>query len=75
MKKIRSDKPIGVIVHNKLVICKYHKKPPYVAAFISNKQKCHFFFLCEIRQQEGKNRYWWKRYQEEGEVVGKVVGE
>jgi hypothetical protein len=51
MKKIRGDKPIGVI--------KTYTQTPCLATFISNKQKCHSFlffpFLSyKIREQESR---------------------
>jgi hypothetical protein len=55
MKKIRGDKPVGVIIH---II---HKETPCVASFISKKLKCHVFhfhlfslFLLQIREQEAR---------------------
>jgi hypothetical protein len=47
MKKIRGDKPIGVIIH---IYMEISQGNPCVATYISKKQKCHFFFfLLKIR--------------------------
>jgi hypothetical protein len=54
MKKIRRDKPIGVIIH---IYMEISKETPCVATFTSNKLKCHVylfsFFSYKIREQEG----------------------
>jgi hypothetical protein len=52
MKKIRGDKPIGVIIHT----WKYHKETPYVATFISDKQKCHFILFSFFLSTKSENR-------------------
>jgi hypothetical protein len=44
MKKIKGDKPIGVIIHLYIE----------VATFISNKQKCHFFLFLSIKLENRK---------------------
>jgi hypothetical protein len=43
----------------------YHKENPCVVTFISNKQKCHFFFY-KISEQEGRTDLagrgrWWEK--------------
>jgi hypothetical protein len=40
MKKIKGDKPIGVIIHTYMEISQGNS---CVATFLSNKQKCHAF--------------------------------
>jgi hypothetical protein len=41
MKKIRGDKPTGVIMH---IHMENHKETPYSYLYL-NKLKCHFFFV------------------------------
>jgi hypothetical protein len=56
MKKIRGDKPIGVIIHIYMEISQENSR---VASFFSNKLKCHVFHFLfsfsfyKIREQEG----------------------
>jgi hypothetical protein len=38
MRKIRGNKPIGVIIH---IYMEISQETPCVATFISNKLKCH----------------------------------
>jgi hypothetical protein len=64
MKKNRGDEPVGVIIH--IYTWKYHKEIPYVATFISNKQKHNFFFFCLQNQRTGR----WNRSCGWGEVEG-----
>jgi hypothetical protein len=49
MKRIREDKPIGVIIH-------IYKETTHVAIFISNRLKCHsfYFFFYIMGEKEGR---------------------
>jgi hypothetical protein len=63
MKKNGGDEPIGVIIY--IYTRKYYKRTPCVATFISNKQKCHFFFLL-FSSTKLENRKGEEAYQREG---------
>jgi vancomycin permeability regulator SanA len=56
MKKVRGDKSFGVMIHI-IYTQKYHKETLFVATFISNKQKSHFFssvFLFSYKKLENR---------------------
>jgi hypothetical protein len=70
MKKNRGDEPIGVIIH---IYMEISKETLYVAIFISNKQRHHFFlFFYKIAEHEDETNPAQGGYQ--GEVAGKGVG-
>jgi hypothetical protein len=70
MKKIRVDKPFGVIVHIYMEISQGNSLCSYL---YPNKQKCHFF-IYKIREQEGRTgpaQEMRAGTSRRGEVVGK----